>query len=100
MQLRLVTKLDASVILSSSNPTIVDGYVHAVQKMGMPYPPSYLNPSSRGPIILQGLNYASAAAGILDSTGYNYVSFYLPTSILSLSLPFSRLRFELLVIDE
>jgi len=44
--------------------------------MGLPYPPSYLNPRSQGPVILQGLNYASAAGGILDSTGYNYVSFF------------------------
>ena len=48
--------------------------MHTAQKMGVPYPPSYLNPRSRGPAILQGLNYASAAAGILDSTGFNFVS--------------------------
>ena len=58
------------------NLTIADDYVHTVQKMGLPYPPSYLNPRSQGPVILQGLNYASAAGGILDSTGYNYVSFF------------------------
>jgi len=44
-----------------------------VQMMGLPFPPAYLNPKSKGPLILQGLNYASAAGGILDSTGYNYI---------------------------
>nr|XP_024395505.1 GDSL esterase/lipase At1g71250-like [Physcomitrium patens] len=45
-----------------------------VQYMGLPFPPAYLDPTAKGPVILQGLNYASVAAGILDSTGYNYVS--------------------------
>ena len=49
---------------------------NAVQKMGLPYPPSYLNPRSQGPVILQGLNYGSAGSGILDSTGYDLVSFF------------------------
>ena len=48
---------------------------NAVQMMGMPFPPAYLDPGTKGPVILKGVNYASAAGGILDSTGYNYVSF-------------------------
>ncbi|KAG0586588.1 hypothetical protein KC19_2G102000 [Ceratodon purpureus] len=44
-----------------------------VQMMGLPFPPAYLSPNAKGPIILKGLNYASAAGGILDSTGYNYI---------------------------
>nr|PNR63138.1 hypothetical protein PHYPA_001563 [Physcomitrium patens] len=44
-----------------------------VQMMGLPFPPPYLSKETQGPAILQGINYASAAAGILDSTGFNYI---------------------------
>lgn len=47
----------------------------AATQLGLPYPPAYLAPGVKfGKNIIQGVNYASAAAGILDSTGYNYVS--------------------------
>lgn len=46
----------------------------AGDRIGLPYPPASLAPTSRGRAILQGLNYASGAAGILDSSGANYVS--------------------------
>lgn len=42
--------------------------------IGLPYPPPALAPTSRGPAILRGLNYASGAAGILNETGADYVS--------------------------
>lgn len=42
-------------------------------KIGLPYPPASLAPTSRGPAILRGLNYASGAAGILDGSGANYI---------------------------
>ncbi|KAL2652744.1 hypothetical protein R1flu_020872 [Riccia fluitans] len=44
------------------------------QKFGLPFLPAYLDPRSRGPAILGGINYASAASGILDSTGENYIA--------------------------
>ncbi|KAL2652746.1 hypothetical protein R1flu_020874 [Riccia fluitans] len=42
------------------------------QKVGVPYVPAYLNPNTQGFAILGGVNYASAAGGILDATGANY----------------------------
>jgi hypothetical protein len=47
----------------------------AGDKIGLPYPPASLAPTSRGPAILRGLNYASGAAGILDGSGANYVRY-------------------------
>nr|XP_043639387.1 GDSL esterase/lipase At4g16230-like [Erigeron canadensis] len=35
--------------------------------------PPYLAPTTVGPVILQGVNYASGAGGILNETGANYV---------------------------
>ncbi|ONK79376.1 uncharacterized protein A4U43_C01F5730 [Asparagus officinalis] len=40
--------------------------------LGLPYPPPYLSLASRTSKILDGVNYASAAAGILEDTGINY----------------------------
>ncbi|KAL5714676.1 hypothetical protein ACHQM5_016605 [Ranunculus cassubicifolius] len=42
------------------------------EKMGLPYLPPYAAPSTAGSRILNGVNYASAAAGILDETGQHY----------------------------
>ncbi|CAM6099719.1 unnamed protein product [Calypogeia fissa] len=43
------------------------------QLMNQPFLPPYLAPTTQGPAILQGVNYASAAAGILDNTGANFI---------------------------
>ncbi|KAL3684562.1 hypothetical protein R1sor_002584 [Riccia sorocarpa] len=43
------------------------------QKLSLPFLPAYLDPNTRGPAILGGINYASAAGGILDGTGANYI---------------------------
>eukprot|EP00253_Pinus_taeda_P030182 PITA_30182 len=43
------------------------------QLLGLPLIPAYLDPSTRGSAILNGVNYASAAAGILDETGQNLI---------------------------
>jgi hypothetical protein len=43
--------------------------------MGMEYPLPVLDPAATGPNILQGVNYASAGAGILNDTGSIFVSF-------------------------
>ncbi|CAA7018127.1 unnamed protein product [Microthlaspi erraticum] len=40
--------------------------------LGLPLAPPYLSPLSVGQNVLRGLNYASAAAGILDETGQHY----------------------------
>lgn len=43
------------------------------EKIGIAHAPPYLAPTTKGPAILQGVNFASAGAGILDSTGYEYI---------------------------
>ncbi|XP_077231840.1 GDSL esterase/lipase At1g71250-like [Tasmannia lanceolata] len=42
------------------------------EMLGLPYPPAFADPSSNGTKILGGVNYASAAGGILDETGQHY----------------------------
>ncbi|XP_068636387.1 GDSL esterase/lipase 7 [Aristolochia californica] len=49
--------------------TVVD---YGAQLLGLPFTPPYLSPTSKGAKILRGINYASAAAGILDETGKHY----------------------------
>ncbi|MCO5564007.1 hypothetical protein L7F22_017662 [Adiantum nelumboides] len=44
------------------------------QFLGVPFLPAYLNPATKGSAILHGVNYASAAGGILDISGKNYVA--------------------------
>ena len=41
--------------------------------LGLPYLPAFANPTTVGSRILLGVNYASAAGGILDETGQNFV---------------------------
>lgn len=49
--------------------------------IGIPNLPAFANPSATGKNILRGVNYASAAAGILDETGQNLVR-YIPNLFL------------------
>ncbi|XAR57470.1 Triacylglycerol lipase [Bertholletia excelsa] len=42
------------------------------EKIGVAPPPPYADPSTTGARILGGVNYASAAAGILDETGQHF----------------------------
>ncbi|XP_068653243.1 GDSL esterase/lipase At1g71250 [Aristolochia californica] len=42
------------------------------EMLGLPYVPAFADPNTRGGRLLSGVNYASAAAGILDETGGNY----------------------------
>lgn len=49
--------------------------VKTAQLLGIPSPPPFADPTTSGNRILQGVNHASAAAGILDESGYNYVFF-------------------------
>ncbi|XP_047317965.1 GDSL esterase/lipase At4g16230-like [Impatiens glandulifera] len=37
------------------------------------FTPAYLNPTTKGPVILQGVNYASGGGGILNSSGQIFV---------------------------
>lgn len=41
--------------------------------LSLPFPPPYLAPTTRGEAILQGVNYASAACGIVKRTGYDFI---------------------------
>ncbi|CAN0891012.1 GDSL esterase/lipase At1g71250 [Linum grandiflorum] len=42
------------------------------EMLGVGYPPAFADPSAVGSRILGGVNYASAAAGILDESGQHY----------------------------
>lgn len=46
----------------------------ADQLLGIPFVPVFLDPTAKGKAILKGVNYASGGAGILDFTGYTFVS--------------------------
>ena len=41
--------------------------------LGVPSPPPFLDPTSTGNKLLNGVNYASASGGILDDSGRHYV---------------------------
>eukprot|EP00250_Pteridium_aquilinum_P004294 c14516_g1_i1 orf=450-1511(+) len=43
------------------------------ERISLPYPPPYLNPATKGNALLQGVSYASGAAGILRSSGFNFI---------------------------
>ncbi|CAK9196905.1 unnamed protein product [Sphagnum troendelagicum] len=44
------------------------------QLLGLPsFVPVFMNPTTKGKVILQGVNYASGGAGILDFTGYAFI---------------------------
>ncbi|CAM6106093.1 unnamed protein product [Calypogeia fissa] len=42
--------------------------------LGIPYPPPFLDPQTNGSRSLRGVNYASGAGGILDSTGADFLA--------------------------
>ena len=56
------------------------GFVYwSGDKMGLPRPPAFLDPSLTEDIILEnGVNYASGGGGILNETGGYFVSFRKP----------------------
>lgn len=41
--------------------------------LSVPYPSPFADPNTAGAKLLVGVNYASAAAGILDESGQHYV---------------------------
>lgn len=46
------------------------------QELGLGLTPPYLAPTTRGSVILKGVNYASGGGGILNETGRIFVSIY------------------------
>ncbi|KAK6920333.1 GDSL lipase/esterase [Dillenia turbinata] len=62
--------------------------------LGLPYPPPYCDPSTNGPQMLRGVNYASAASGILDDTGEQYDEFlyFVPMGPIPLSKQIDNFR--------
>ncbi|KAG6738681.1 GDSL esterase/lipase At1g71250 [Populus alba] len=61
--------------------------------LGVPYPPAFADPNTAGPIILGGVNYASAAAGILDETGQHYGQRYsLSQQVLNFETTLNQIR--------
>lgn len=49
--------------------------IYAAEQLGLPLTPAYSEAS--GEEVLHGVNFASAAAGILDITGRNFVSTFI-----------------------
>ena len=48
--------------------------MYAGQTLGIPdFIPPYMAPETKGPAVMNGVNYASGAAGILKSSGYLFV---------------------------
>ncbi|KAJ8530962.1 hypothetical protein K7X08_025693 [Anisodus acutangulus] len=61
--------------------------------LGVSSPPPFADPSTRGGRILGGVNYASAAAGILDETGQHYMDrFTLSQQVINFESTLSQLR--------
>jgi hypothetical protein len=50
----------------------VDG-CNAGERLSLPPRPPYLDPRTRGPVVLKGVNYASGSSGLLRATGFNFV---------------------------
>lgn len=51
----------------------MDGSI-AADYVGLDYAPPYLAPTTNGAQLLQGVNYASGAGGILDESGAQWLS--------------------------
>ncbi|XP_030461700.2 GDSL esterase/lipase At1g71250 isoform X1 [Syzygium oleosum] len=61
--------------------------------LGLPSPPAYADPSTTGAKIVGGVNYASAAGGILDETGRHYGEKYsLSQQVLNFENTLNQLR--------
>ncbi|PIA55275.1 hypothetical protein AQUCO_00800177v1 [Aquilegia coerulea] len=66
------------------------------EKLGLPYIPAYADPNTVGTRMVDGVNYASAAAGILDETGQNYGQrFSLSQQVLNFQNTVNQLRYEM-----
>ncbi|KAH9622979.1 hypothetical protein KSS87_005357 [Heliosperma pusillum] len=81
----------------SNGLTVVD---YGARYLGLPFIPPYFSITSFGKHILRGINYASAAAGILDETGRHYGQ---RTSLNGQILQFettARLKLPVLFLDQ
>ncbi|KAK9110857.1 hypothetical protein Sjap_018917 [Stephania japonica] len=66
------------------------------EKIGLPYLPPYADPTTIGSRVVYGVNYASAAAGILDETGQHYGErFSLSQQVLSFENTLNQLRYQI-----
>jgi len=72
MEVQLKTK-DHNIGFTIFNLTFSQFCRNVATYLGLPLVPPYLSPLSIGQNALRGVNYASAAAGILDETGRHYV---------------------------
>ncbi|XP_043722125.1 GDSL esterase/lipase At1g71250-like [Telopea speciosissima] len=65
-------------------------------KLGLPYLPAFADPLTVGTRILKGVNYASAAGGILDISGLHLGQrFSLRQQVISFGITLSQLRIQL-----
>ncbi|KAG5224523.1 GDSL-motif lipase/hydrolase family protein [Salix suchowensis] len=63
------------------------------ENLGVPYPPAFADPNTAGSRILGGVNYASAAAGILDESGQHYGQRYsLSQQVLNFETTLNQIR--------
>ncbi|KAF8405643.1 hypothetical protein HHK36_007719 [Tetracentron sinense] len=77
----------------SNGRTIID---MLGEMLGVPYVPAYADPTTVGARIVGGVNYASAAAGILDETGQHYGErFSLNQQVLSFESTLNQLRTQM-----
>ncbi|XP_043711417.1 GDSL esterase/lipase At1g71250-like [Telopea speciosissima] len=77
----------------SNGRTVVD---MLGEMLGLPYVPPYADPTTSGARILGGVNYASAAAGILEETGRHYGERYsLNKQVLNFEDTLNQLRSQI-----
>ncbi|XP_039061217.1 GDSL esterase/lipase At1g71250-like [Hibiscus syriacus] len=63
------------------------------EMLSLPYPSAFADPNTRGVKLLGGVNYASAAAGILDESGQHYGQRYiLSQEVLNFETTLDQLR--------
>ncbi|XP_078163737.1 GDSL-motif lipase 7 [Carex rostrata] len=70
---------------------------YAARYLGVKSPPPYLSLSSKSNLVLRGVNYASAAAGILDETGKHYGSRVTMNEQIALFVSTLRIQLPLLI---
>ncbi|CAK9858186.1 unnamed protein product [Sphagnum jensenii] len=63
--------------IDSADLSTFGGFLSTSEAIRIEYPVPVLHPSATGPNILQGVNYASADAGILDNTGSIFTAYSL-----------------------
>lgn len=64
-----------TLLISLSNVVPLLGH-----QLGLDFTPPYLAPTTKGSVILKGVNYASGGGGILNKTGLIFVSSFISSS--------------------